>query len=101
LFEGGIREIQADGNNNSYMVFTKTDEGYRYNGEGAVMDLENAFFELNRLIQKMDNGESLRVTDNGIKALGISSDAVKIALQILGLVVTNSQADVELLFTSQ
>ena len=49
----------------------------------------------------MDNGECLRVTVNGIKALGISSDAVKIALQILGLVVTNSQADGDLSFTSQ
>ena len=101
LFEGGNSEIHDDGNNNSYMVFNKTDEGYRYNGEGAVMDLETAFFELNLLIQKMDNGECFRVTANGIKALGISSDAVKIALQILGLVVTKSQADGDLSFTSQ
>jgi hypothetical protein len=53
------------------------------------------------LIQKMDNGECLRITNNGIKALGISSDEVKIALQILGLAITNSQGDGELSFTSQ
>ena len=77
------------------------DTGYRYNGEGAVMDLETAFFELNRLIQKMNRGECLRVTDKGINALGISSDAVTIALQILGLVVKNRLADGDLSFTLQ
>jgi hypothetical protein len=78
-----------------------TNGGYRYNGEGAVTDLETAFFELNRLIQKMDKGECFRITKNGINALGISSDAVTIAFQILGLVITNSQADGELSFALQ
>ena len=101
LFEGGSKEIYAASNDNNPMVFNKTNEGYRYNGEGTVTDLETAFFELNRLIQKMDKGECFRITKNGINALGISSDAVIIAFQILGLVITNSQADSELSFTSQ
>ena len=72
-----------------------------YNGEGAVIDLETAFFELNSIIQKMDNGECFRITRNGINALGISSDAVKIALQILGLVPINNQVNEELTFAAQ
>ena len=101
LFEGGGGELYAGSENNHPMVFDKTDEGYRYNGEGIVMNLETAFFELNRLIEKMDKGECLRITENGIKALGISSDAAKMALQILGLAITNSEAGGELSFTSQ
>ena len=101
LFEGGNKEIRAAGNHNNHMIFDKTNEMYRYNGEGAVIDLESAFFELNNLIQRMKHGECFKISKNGIDALGISCNALIIALQILGLVMTDSQTDDELSFTSQ
>lgn len=101
LFEGGNNDISMTGNNNNPMVFTNNNGEYIYNGDGDVVDLETAFFELNCLIEKMNNGESLRITRNGIYALGISFEAVKIAIEIMGLVPTSNTLNNELLFTSQ
>lgn len=101
LFEGDDSNISMTANNKAPMVFTNNNEGYVYDGDGYITDIETVFFELNSIITKMNNGQMLRITSNGIKALGINSDAIKIAIQILGLVPASTPLDDELLFISQ
>lgn len=98
LFEGGSSAVSRP---DTPMVFNKTKEGYRYDGGGPVTDLESAFHEFNQVIKKMNNRDWFRISTTGINALGISSEAVELALRILGLVATHREADGELLFTLQ
>jgi biotin carboxylase len=101
LFEGGGEGACPILNRNNPMIFSKTSDGYIYNGEGDVADLETAFFEFNKIVEKMIFGQYFRITNEGIRALGIPKDAVQVALEILGLVMTNSQSNGELSFVLQ
>ncbi len=91
LFEGGGQGCCSVAMRDNPMVFHAVEAGYVYDGQGDVADLETAFSEFDKLIKTMKAGQCCLVTANGLRALGIDADAVKTALEILGLTATQGQ----------
>ena len=90
LFEGGEDGPVPTGDKARPMVFDKSPTGYTYDGGGDVLDLETAFSSFADLIQTMHAGQSCRITGRGLRALGLSPDALTVALRLLGLAATDS-----------